>query len=471
MVFARQVHGAHDGAGSGAEARAGRHRGGRRRRRGRRPGDRGAGRDAGDHGGRLRAARRWSIRSPASSPPCTPAGAARPPGWSAPALAPWRERGRGPSGSGPIVGPAVAPERYQVTDEVAARALAGRSAACRWTPGVARPDGPGHWLVDLVAANRQQLRRGGVPRRSHRRVRRVHHGRALLQRPGRPSLRPVRPAGAVRRLSPVRPARTATACAVAWEGPAAAWLLLIRHASPRPIPLRRRRRRPGVGCRHVPLLHLRPTPSPSASRSGRGATGTTRRSGRPCASCSSWPACRTTRPGGAGRSTSATLPTHGGRACLPRPLLRRRPRRVRLPQRPRPPRPAGGRARRRTGQAGPRPTSPRRGGRSSPSAAGSTPSSRWRRWPPTTRTRRCSWCTHRGPLRRDRGRGCGDRAAGRPRRPRARPLGAALGRAGLPQRARAGHRRHHGRGPRGRRRWKAATRWCSPTSGRRRCRR
>jgi hypothetical protein len=29
-------------------------------------------------------------------------------------------------------------------------------------PAVARSDGPGHWLVDLAAANRQQLVAGGV---------------------------------------------------------------------------------------------------------------------------------------------------------------------------------------------------------------------------------------------------------------------------------------------------------------------
>ncbi len=60
-----------------------------------------------------------------------------------------------------FVGPAVAPERYQVTDEVA-RALAHAIGPVPLDPEVARPDGPGHWLVDLVAANRQQLRLGGV---------------------------------------------------------------------------------------------------------------------------------------------------------------------------------------------------------------------------------------------------------------------------------------------------------------------
>jgi hypothetical protein len=59
------------------------------------------------------------------------------------------------------MGPAVHPERYQVSGEV----LHGLTEAV--LPGgldeaVARPDGPGHWLVDLVAANRQQLITAGV---------------------------------------------------------------------------------------------------------------------------------------------------------------------------------------------------------------------------------------------------------------------------------------------------------------------
>jgi hypothetical protein len=60
-----------------------------------------------------------------------------------------------------FVGPAVAPERYQVTDEVAL-AVADAIGPVALDPEVARPDTPGHWLIDLAAANRQQLRLGGV---------------------------------------------------------------------------------------------------------------------------------------------------------------------------------------------------------------------------------------------------------------------------------------------------------------------
>jgi hypothetical protein len=60
------------------------------------------------------------------------------------------------------MGPGVAANRYQVTDEVR-DGLAGAVRPAALDGGVARPDGPGHWLVDLAAANRQQLLRRGVP--------------------------------------------------------------------------------------------------------------------------------------------------------------------------------------------------------------------------------------------------------------------------------------------------------------------
>jgi len=60
-----------------------------------------------------------------------------------------------------FLGPAVHPDRYQVSEEVL-RALSGAVRPSALNAGVARPDGPDHWLVDLVAANRQQLVASGV---------------------------------------------------------------------------------------------------------------------------------------------------------------------------------------------------------------------------------------------------------------------------------------------------------------------
>jgi hypothetical protein len=60
-----------------------------------------------------------------------------------------------------FLGPAVRPDHYQVSDEVP-QALRRAVHPAALDPAVARPDGPGHWLVDLVAANRQQLVAGGV---------------------------------------------------------------------------------------------------------------------------------------------------------------------------------------------------------------------------------------------------------------------------------------------------------------------
>ena len=59
------------------------------------------------------------------------------------------------------VGPAVAADRYQVGQDVAA--AAGRYFGN--LDGIMRPDGPGRWLFDLPAANRRMLRESGVPDR------------------------------------------------------------------------------------------------------------------------------------------------------------------------------------------------------------------------------------------------------------------------------------------------------------------
>ncbi len=71
------------------------------------------------------------------------------------------EQGARPERTVAFLGPAVSPERYQVGDEVR-DGLAGAVAPHDLGPDVARPDGPGHWLVDLAAANRQQLRLAGL---------------------------------------------------------------------------------------------------------------------------------------------------------------------------------------------------------------------------------------------------------------------------------------------------------------------
>ena len=78
------------------------------------------------------------------------------------ALRSMQERGAESGRIHAFLGPAVHHERYQVSDEVT-RELRAVVGPAPLLPGVARPDGPDHWLVDLVAANRQQLRAGGVP--------------------------------------------------------------------------------------------------------------------------------------------------------------------------------------------------------------------------------------------------------------------------------------------------------------------
>jgi YfiH family protein len=60
-----------------------------------------------------------------------------------------------------FIGPGVHPAHYQVDLEVH-EALVRAVAPHPLLPEVARPDGPGRWRVDLMAANRQQLLLEGV---------------------------------------------------------------------------------------------------------------------------------------------------------------------------------------------------------------------------------------------------------------------------------------------------------------------
>jgi YfiH family protein len=60
-----------------------------------------------------------------------------------------------------FIGPGAHPARYQV-DEMVYRGLAAAVAPHALPTEVAQPDGPGHWRVDLMAANRQQLLLAGL---------------------------------------------------------------------------------------------------------------------------------------------------------------------------------------------------------------------------------------------------------------------------------------------------------------------
>jgi YfiH family protein len=60
-----------------------------------------------------------------------------------------------------FIGPGAHPAHYQVDDEVH-RALVEAVDPDVLPPEVAQPDGPGHWRVDLMAANRHQLTLAGV---------------------------------------------------------------------------------------------------------------------------------------------------------------------------------------------------------------------------------------------------------------------------------------------------------------------
>ena len=348
MVFARQVHGASAALVGPDDRGRGTAVGGRRRRptptssvttspgvtlvdpgrrlRPARPGRPGAGVLAAVHAG-------WRG---------TAAGAVEPR-----AALPWTDCGARPSGCGPSSGPPSHPDRYQVSDEVHV-ALSGAVGARRPRPRAWRgPTAPGHWLVDLVAANRQQLLAGGRPRGPHRRQRRQHRRRGLLQRSGPTALRAVRPAGAPCRL---RPGRRRLRRSMGGPGPPG--------TPPPAMPPHDRFRYDGFA--------IDPAASVVTCNYSTGGHTFTERftfaDGR--------------RLGGPGRGAAVRilfllagvsyykttaapvidlgdLPTTAAERRLPARLLRQRPGRVRLPQRPRPARRACGGPGRRARPTGP----------------------------------------------------------------------------------------------------------------------
>jgi copper oxidase (laccase) domain-containing protein len=86
------------------------------------------------------------------------------------------------------IGPAIAPDRYQVGDDVRAGIVAGLGDEAA---SVLRPDGTGRWLLDLWSANRKMLARAGVPDSQI-------HVAAVPTGPDQPADRPGRPGRAGR---------------------------------------------------------------------------------------------------------------------------------------------------------------------------------------------------------------------------------------------------------------------------------
>jgi polyphenol oxidase len=78
---------------------------------------------------------------------------------SAAALDAMRTFGASPENVVAGIGPAIAPDRYQVGADVADAVQRGLGAAAA---EVIRPDGTGKWLLDLWAANQIVLREAGV---------------------------------------------------------------------------------------------------------------------------------------------------------------------------------------------------------------------------------------------------------------------------------------------------------------------
>jgi purine-nucleoside/S-methyl-5'-thioadenosine phosphorylase / adenosine deaminase len=79
---------------------------------------------------------------------------------AAAAVAAMERLGACPAGMIAGIGPAVAPDRYQVGADVAQAAERGLGSLAA---AFIRPDGTGRWLFDVAAANRAILREAGIP--------------------------------------------------------------------------------------------------------------------------------------------------------------------------------------------------------------------------------------------------------------------------------------------------------------------